>query len=580
MKRALILIVFFVFIKAKVLGQQVDCGNIGFESGTTLGWELTNGVVRIANAKLAYQNETTGSINARHYVTSLSDGFDPKITNEKIPMVAPGSVHSIRIGTNYSMGGGSFDRIKTSFLVTPENTLFQYQFALVLQNDNRHVDAQKSGFDINITDSNGEPLSCNSFGVQLQNAGTSEGFKTQGDIEYKNWTTGAIDLRNYIGRIIKIEVTAHGCTGREHFGYAYFDAQCVKSEVKVNTLCPDAQGYMTLNAPDGFGSYLWSNSEKTANARVKANLGEVYTVKISPLDKLDETCQLQLDYKIKYYQTDTTISRTICEGEEVKVDGESFRTTGIHVKRILRTNVCDSTVRLNLTVIPAANHTQTVTICQGQILKVGDSVYTKPGTYLTAVARPSGCDSMVTTRLIVEEMQFRIAGNPSIIQGDSTRLEVQVEPAGAFSVQWSPPLGLACASCPATWVHPLKSTQYTVSVRNASQACQESQKVNVFVLPCNIYIPDIFSPNNDQQNDVFYVFGNSCVKEIKEMAIYNRWGEIVFRNENFTFADPKQGWDGRYLGEIAEGGVYVYKIAVAFTNGETSNYTGSVLLVR
>lgn len=580
MKRALILIGFLAFIKAQVLGQQVDCGNIGFESGTTLGWELTNGVVRIANAKLAYQNETTGSINARHYVTSISDGFDPKITNEKIPMVAPGSTHSIRIGTNYSMGGGSFDRIKTSFLVTPENTLFQYQFALVLQNDNRHVDAQKSGFDINITDSNGEPLSCNSFGVQLQNAGTSEGFKTQGDIEYKNWTTGAIDLRNYIGRIIKIEVTAHGCTGREHFGYAYFDAQCVKSEVKVNTLCPDAQGYMMLNAPDGFGSYLWSNGEKTANARVKANLGEVYTVKISPLDKLDESCQLQLDYKIKYYQADTTIARTICEGEEVKVDGESFKTTGIHVKKILRTNVCDSTVRLNLTVIPAANHTQTVTICLGQSLKVGDSVYTKPGTYLTAVARPSGCDSMVTTRLIVEEMQFQIVGNPSITQGDSTRLEVQVEPAGAFSVQWSPPVGLACASCPATWVHPLKSTQYTVAVKNASQACQQSEKVNVFVLPCNIYIPDIFSPNNDQQNDVFYVYGNTCVKQIKEMAIYNRWGEIVFRNENFTFADPKQGWDGRYLGEIAEGGVYVYKIAVAFTNGETSNYTGSVLLVR
>ncbi|NBB21769.1 T9SS type B sorting domain-containing protein [Runella sp. CRIBMP] len=580
MKRALILISLLVFIKARMLGQQVDCGNIGFESGTTLGWELTNGVVRISNAKLAYQNETTGSINARHYITSISDGFDPKITNEKIPMVAPGSMHSIRIGTNYSMGGGSFDRIKTSFLVTPENTLFQYQFALVLQNDNRHVDAQKSGFDINITDSNGEPLSCNSFGVQLQNAGTSEGFKTQGDIEYKNWTTGAIDLRNYIGRIIKIEVTAHGCTGREHFGYAYFDAQCVKSEVKVNTLCPDAQGYMTLNAPDGFGSYLWSNGEKTANARVKANLGEVYTVKISPLDKLDESCQLQLDYKIKYYKADTSISRTICEGEEVKVDGESFKTTGIHVKKILRTNVCDSTVRLNLTVIPAANHTQTVAICLGQSLRVGDSVYTKPGTYLTAVARPSGCDSMVTTRLIVEEMQVQIIGNSSITQGDSTRLEVQVEPVGAFSVQWSPPLGLACASCPSTWVHPLKSTQYTVAIKNASQACQQSEKVNVFVLPCNIYIPDIFSPNNDQQNDVFYVYGNSCVKQIKEMAIYNRWGEIVFRNENFTFADPKQGWDGRYLGEIAEGGVYVYKIAVAFTNGETSHYTGSVLLVR
>ncbi len=579
MKSLVMMLGFFVSVQTWVYSQ-VDCGNIGFESGTTVGWELSNGALAVANSKVAFENERPGTINARHYITGPTDGFDPLITNERIPMVAPGSTHSIRIGTNFTMGGGTFDRIRTSFTVTPENTLFQYQFAIILQNDGRHADYEKPGFSIHITDSNDQELSCNFFGIQLQRAGVAMGFKAQGDLEYKNWTTGAIDLRSYIGKVIKIEVTAHGCTERRHFGYAYFDAQCVKSEIKAASLCPDAQGYMTLNAPEGFGSYVWNNGETTSAARVKANLGEVYTVKLSPLDKLDETCQLQLDYKIKYYQADTTIARTICEGEEVQVDDAVYKTTGTYVKLIRRTNVCDSTVRLKLTVIPAAGHSQTLTICIGQSVKVGDSVYTKPGTYLTPVHRPSGCDSMVTTRLIVEEMQFQIVGNPSITQGDSTKLEVQIEPVGAFSVQWSPPTGLACADCPATWAHPASTTQYTALVKNASQACQHSESIKLSVLPCNIYVPDVFSPNNDQQNDIFFVYGNSCVRQIKEMVIYNRWGEVIFHNENFAFSDPGQGWNGRYLEEMAVGGVYVYKIAVEFTNGQTNKYTGSVTLVR
>lgn len=183
MKRLRILFALFYVITSSTYSQQVDCANIGFETGTALGWTLSNGIVAVdANLKVAYQNETPGTIGARHLITSLSDGFDKKITNEQIPMVAPGSKHSIRLGTDFSRGGGTFDRIKTSFIVTPDNTLFQYQFAVILQNDNRHFDYQKPGFSIEITDSNGQQLSCNFFGIQLQNGGTTQGFKTQGDL--------------------------------------------------------------------------------------------------------------------------------------------------------------------------------------------------------------------------------------------------------------------------------------------------------------------------------------------------------------------------------------------------------------
>lgn len=166
------------------------------------------------------------------------------------------------------------------------------------------------------------------------------------------------------------------------------------------------------------------------------------------------------------------------------------------------------------------------------------------------------------------------------MEDDSTRLDIQVSPPGSYSYQWSPPKGLACANCTATWAHPTTTTQYTIIINNASQACQKSGKVTVSVLPCNVYIPDVFSPNNDKQNDVFFVYGNTCVKQIKEMIVYDRWGEVVYFKENLPFSNPQHGWDGNYLGGIAEAGVYTYKIWVEFNNGRTNKYLGAVTLLH
>jgi len=536
--------------------------------------------VVVSGLKLAYDSEVPGALTNRHLITNLSDGVDPKITAEKIPMVAPGSKHSIRIGSTVSGGGGTFDRIKTSFVVTPSNTLFQYQFALVLQNDNRHADYQKSGFSIDITDNDGQPLSCNFFGVQLQNGGTSQGFKLQGDLEYKNWTTGAIDLRNYIGKIINAEVTAHGCTGREHFGYAYFDAQCLKTEVKIASFCPDEDGFMTIIAPEGFDSYLWNNGATTARIKVKANVGDRYTVKVSPLEKLDASCSFQLDYKIPYTATDTTITATICEGESFKVANKTYKNSGVYVNKITRGNVCDSTIKLNLTVIPIAKHQQSFTICEGKSITVGDSIYTKTGIYVNHIIRASGCDSVITTYLTVEDFQLVMPLALSITEGENVNLALNLQPVGVYTIQWNPPTGLSCATCATTTANPSASTQYVVTVKNASQACTQTEKVKITVLPCNIYVPDIFSPNGDQQNDIFFVYGNSCVRQIKEMVVYDRWGEIIFQKSNFQASDPQQGWDGRYLGNIAVENVYAYKIWVEFNSGKISKYMGSVTLLR
>lgn len=579
MKKTAFSAFFVVFTSVLAHCQQTDCSNIGFELGSTLGWVLTNGTVTDANAKTVYSADAIGSIENEHLITKLSDGNDPKITAEQIPMVAPGSNYSIRIGN--ITRGSRFDRIKTSFVVTPDNTLFQYKFAVVLQNDTRgHETYQKPGFTIQITDKNGKELTCSFFDVQLLSSGTVDGFKTQGDIQYRNWTTGAIDLRNYIGQTINVQVSAHGCTRQQHFGYAYFDAQCLKSEIKQPYTCPNTDGYLTLKAPDGFGKYTWNTGENTSTIKVKAKLGDKYFVRMLPLSSLNDQCELQLDYIVKYQNASSTITTTLCEGEKIVVGDETFQKTGKYIKVINRAGICDSTVTLNLTVNPIAKHSQNIAICEGENFKVGDETYRTSGTFNTTIKRPSKCDSIVTTNLTVHIFEIAIANKDSIITlGDSVKLNTLITPAGNYTYRWSPPVGLFCAVCPETWAKPAETLTYTVFVTKA--ICTKSKFITIKVTQCGtIYAPEAFSPNEDRENDVFFVYGAKCVKQIKEMSIYNRWGENIFLEENFPPSDPKYGWNGTYQGQIVDAGVYTYRLFIELSDGNLIKNEGAITLLR
>jgi gliding motility-associated-like protein len=73
----------------------------------------------------------------------------------------------------------------------------------------------------------------------------------------------------------------------------------------------------------------------------------------------------------------------------------------------------------------------------------------------------------------------------------------------------------------------------------------------------NYILPNAFTPNNDQSNDVFAPMVNRFIFSI-DMEIYNRWGEVVFRTE-----DPAIQWDGTNLnGAKLNDGTYYYTCRV------------------
>ena len=89
----------------------------------------------------------------------------------------------------------------------------------------------------------------------------------------------------------------------------------------------------------------------------------------------------------------------------------------------------------------------------------------------------------------------------------------------------------------------------------------------------NVFVPNIFTPNEDGKNDELHVLGKG-ISEI-DWAIYDRWGAKVFQTN-----DTQGGWDGSFKGKKMNAGVVVYALQVTFYDGQVQKYTGNVTLIR
>jgi gliding motility-associated-like protein len=140
--------------------------------------------------------------------------------------------------------------------------------------------------------------------------------------------------------------------------------------------------------------------------------------------------------------------------------------------------------------------------------------------------------------------------------------------------RWSPDDGsIDCPFCARVSVSPLENTKYYVTNINEN-GCERTDSVNVIVIE-NYYrgVPDAFSPNGDEENDVLYVYGNGISK--LELYIYNRQGKIVFESRS-----KEIGWDGTFNGELMEAGVYAYFVMLTYESGFQEILKGDVTLVR
>ncbi len=101
------------------------------------------------------------------------------------------------------------------------------------------------------------------------------------------------------------------------------------------------------------------------------------------------------------------------------------------------------------------------------------------------------------------------------------------------------------------------------------------------VISHDVYAPNVFSPNNDGINDVFFLSsGPNSVQSIPDFRIFDRWGSLVFDKKDVMSNDPAFGWDGKMLGKELNPAVFVWVADIRFLDGKETILYGDVTLVR
>ena len=194
------------------------------------------------------------------------------------------------------------------------------------------------------------------------------------------------------------------------------------------------------------------------------------------------------------------------------------------------------------------------------------------GIYNVTVTDANGCSAAGNyTVNTVGSIPISITPVSATITAGET---IQLFASGATTYVWTPSASLSCSTCPDPIASPTVTTTYTVIGTDAS-GCSGQFSITVVVdLLCgDLFVPNMFSPNSDLNNDMLCVYG-SCISELN-YSVYNRWGELVFKTESVETC-----WDGYYKGKLLNTGVYVYKLSAILFDGTVVEESGNITLVR
>ena len=153
--------------------------------------------------------------------------------------------------------------------------------------------------------------------------------------------------------------------------------------------------------------------------------------------------------------------------------------------------------------------------------------------------------------------------------GEEITLKAQGNSTGSY--QWYPNEDLSCSSCQNPTATPNKSMDYVVVFTDKNK-CVDSSRIHI-IFESSLYIPNTFTPNGENGNDVFKAVGENITNF--QLDIYNRWGENII-----SLLDINESWNGTYNGIPCKDGTYTWKLRYVDSFGDEHRKTGHVNLLR
>jgi gliding motility-associated-like protein len=392
----------------------------------------------------------------------------------------------------------------------------------------------------------------------------------------------------------------------------------------------------TLNASANLpnGTYLWSTTETTSSIQVSPTITTTYSVTYTLNNCTSPSVNAIVT--VNPIPVVTLSSATICDGDNVTLTATPNLTGGSYswgptntpggASQTLSPSV-DTTLTVIYTLLncPSLPASGTVTVnplpivtfssnivegcaplgvtftatdqtnatynwsTSNALTGAGSSttiVFPTGGTYDVTLAATTinGCfaSNSMANYIYVEDLPNADFESPiSIFTNEAQYVQFSNFSTGATNYIWN--FGDGQMSTEVEPSHIFQSTMngYTINlIALTNLNCLDSMSISIGYQYNELYyIPNSFTPDGDQNNQVFLPIFYSGYDPLNfQMQIYNRWGEVLFETRNVLY-----GWDGS-VGEEgldAQEGVYTYRIL--FKNPDLDErvvVTGTVNLIR
>lgn len=319
----------------------------------------------------------------------------------------------------------------------------------------------------------------------------------------------------------------------------------------------------------GFGQYeyQWNTGETTPSITVSPNSPTTYTLTVT--DLCDET--IAATYEVGLTAPPPLIMSVIGESDLL----EGCDTGRINILRpqgttgditVVLTVGGTATVGEDLELPPSVVITDDLFNVILDVPTLADLLEEGNETALITGSYTNDCDQTVTASVVlvvvdVQPLEVFVNDINAECSPDSALVAAQVTGGvGPFTYLWS-----TGEEGPGIFVSLEESSQVAVEVFDACG--RQASATSTITIDCDVIIPNVFTPNNDGLNDVWFIDG--LANRSNTVRVYNRWGQLILDAKDY-----RNTWTALDVPD----GTYFYEVIV--DGKDESPFTGHVTILR
>lgn len=229
----------------------------------------------------------------------------------------------------------------------------------------------------------------------------------------------------------------------------------------------------------------------------------------------------------------------------------------------------------------------TYTLSPGETNSAGVFTELEPGIYDLRVVDALGCAVDTTVELTAPtDFTAEFMDAVRIDEGDSATIYFTSVSDSLSEVRWEVEGEYRCLNsagvCDSIRVTGEQlNSQLIEAILINTDGCIIERAIQLFVVENrDVYIPNAFSPNEDGANDVWTIGAGPKVVGVKDVVVYDRWGERLYELESAEVEETLEMWNGRYNGEPMRPDVFMYKMTVIYDDGEQIQFSGDITLLK